>query len=937
MQKKSLFQQLQDKEIQEFGEKTHPLTTNITTSLIPIAETLLNRIPAFMPEYTMHDIKHCETILDIIQKLLPEEVELNIVELTILIQSVYLHDIGMVVNRDAAEEVKKTEDFKNLLIEFDKESDEDQILTEFIRRTHVQRSLDYIELFKSDFKTYQIKFEFKGIDISDWVKNVIESHSLSVKSLEDLNKYPRKKLIDNYEVNVHYISLLLRLGDILDFDVFRTPYFLYQHINPQNSISNDEWQKHLSIEGKKITSTEIKFEAKCSSAKIERSVRSFVDWIEFERKESMNFIDSSSNYVLHLKNEADLKVRNDGSYIYSDLKLELEYQKVLKILMGTELYDSPNIFIRELLQNSYDACKYRQELAKKSGEPYEPKIEIDYDRKLNSLTIEDNGIGIDERTFKNYILKIGNSYYTSKSFEKEQLGFEPISNFGIGILSCFMVSDSIEIESLKYGLVTNPNEPIHYTLLVNDKYIERYSSGKSQYGTKIKLTLHDDYQIKLSETSIKDIVLENTSHQKIPIIIKENGTSCELNNQEIEVPEDYESISDIEIVSIDSIPWLEGFIVVHQGQHQGIIEQNKISQQGFTISRKGGSIPLNVGWLKFCRFFINILPEHKLNLMASREGVKNDEKLATLQRTLIEIIVDYFDEKTNKPRLLNYLNEGRGKVFSGSSKEFDFLTKNVPIFFWDKKQPDIQTTSFSRFISENPGNRTFAIVSLPLIQKLSSESSVQLMEELKKYDLVILAIRTIHYFIQFSRPYTESNEIIVASLPGLVYNRMTFKTPKENKLDDYDLDYSWSRSYNILSENELESIFCVVNNHQYNSMDIQINYSHPLGKLLKDAEKTSYAKRFLGSFKTNLTVALIKGSRLTNYFKHDGESHYMVDNTNPYSLNTIGFMEPSFIKSLNTSMKKDLLIPLAKLNFVDIDEVDNYLLTSDEFPKWWIK
>ena len=93
-------------------------------------------------------------------------------------------------------------------------------------------------------------------------------------------------------------------------------------------------------------------------------------------------------------------------------------------------------------------------------------------------------------------------------------------------------------------------------------------------------------------------------------------------------------------------------------------------------------------------------------------------------------------------------------------------------------------------------------------------------------------------------------------------------------------------------------------------MDIQINNQHPLGILLKATEKNTYSKRFIGSFKTNITHALIQNLKLEKYFSHNGESHFMVNNFEAYSLKTIGFMKTSFIESLNKSLKLDLLSPL---------------------------
>lgn len=66
----------------------------------------------------------------------------------------------MVINRDEANDLKKTNEFNEITMEFGQEAEEDEILTELIRRTHVQRSLAYVDRFKEDFSSYQIDFKY---------------------------------------------------------------------------------------------------------------------------------------------------------------------------------------------------------------------------------------------------------------------------------------------------------------------------------------------------------------------------------------------------------------------------------------------------------------------------------------------------------------------------------------------------------------------------------------------------------------------------------------------------------------------------------------------------------------------------------------------------------------------------------------------------------
>lgn len=135
----------------------------------------------------------------------------------------------------------------------------------------------------------------------------------------------------------------------------------------------------------------------------------------------------------------------------------------------------------------------------KSGDDaYQPHISIHFDSKKRILSIKDNGIGMDMSSIKNYVTKISNSYYQSKEFQSELVDYIPISNFGIGILSCFMVSDAINIDSLRYSSVLGKREPINITLNLNNSFVERKPSFRSITGTKISLYIHKRFETELT-------------------------------------------------------------------------------------------------------------------------------------------------------------------------------------------------------------------------------------------------------------------------------------------------------------------------------------------------------------------------------------------------------------------------------------------------------
>ncbi|MFE7563616.1 HSP90 family protein [Kitasatospora sp. NPDC057500] len=119
-------------------------------------------------------------------------------------------------------------------------------------------------------------------------------------------------------------------------------------------------------------------------------------------------------------------------------------------LLSHHLYTSPQVYVRELLQNAVDAITaVRQDDADTSPRG-RPRIEISSGDATGdgSLTISDNGIGLSEAQVHELLATIG------RSSKRDELGFarhEFMGQFGIGLLSCFMVSDAIEVTTRRDG------------------------------------------------------------------------------------------------------------------------------------------------------------------------------------------------------------------------------------------------------------------------------------------------------------------------------------------------------------------------------------------------------------------------------------------------------------------------------------------------------
>ncbi len=109
-------------------------------------------------------------------------------------------------------------------------------------------------------------------------------------------------------------------------------------------------------------------------------------------------------------------------------------------ILSNHLYDEKDVYIRELLQNATDAIRAR----KKIDSTLEGKIHASLtgDNNEKTLIIEDNGIGLTEDEVHAFLATIANSSKGEKNFDGESSN-DFIGRFGIGLLSCFIVSDEI--------------------------------------------------------------------------------------------------------------------------------------------------------------------------------------------------------------------------------------------------------------------------------------------------------------------------------------------------------------------------------------------------------------------------------------------------------------------------------------------------------------
>jgi molecular chaperone HtpG len=205
------------------------------------------------------------------------------------------------------------------------------------------------------------------------------------------------------------------------------------------------------------------------------------------------------------------------------LGFQTEVKQLLHLMIHS-LYSNREIFLRELISNASDACdKLRFEslhnaAMMEGGE--ELKIRIGYDKAARTLTIADNGIGMNrDEVISNLgtIAKSGTREFFSQLTGDQQKDAHLIGQFGVGFYSSFIVADQVTVrtrragESAGQGVEWASDGGGEYTIAMIDRPVR---------GTEITLHLRADQDDLLSSWKLKSIVHKYSDHIVQPIVMK---------------------------------------------------------------------------------------------------------------------------------------------------------------------------------------------------------------------------------------------------------------------------------------------------------------------------------------------------------------------------------------------------------------------------------
>ena len=213
-------------------------------------------------------------------------------------------------------------------------------------------------------------------------------------------------------------------------------------------------------------------------------------------------------------------------------KFQTEVSQLLHLIIHS-LYSNREIFLRELVSNASDALdklKYltvAEETYKSLS--FDPRIDISFNKDAKTLTVSDNGIGMNEGELADSlgtIARSGTKAFLEKLSSDAKKDSNLIGQFGVGFYSAFMVAEKIEVISRKAA----EEAAWKWTSDGGDSFdIEPY--GRDSQGTTVILQLSEEGLEFANRWSIEDIIKRYSNHVAFPIYLTYDEKEWDSGNQ----------------------------------------------------------------------------------------------------------------------------------------------------------------------------------------------------------------------------------------------------------------------------------------------------------------------------------------------------------------------------------------------------------------------
>lgn len=453
---------------------------------------LLDSITDYFPYYTRHDAIHGFNVLKRMEEIVKPncfedstEICFSPAELYLLICSSYAHDLGMTVlpNEEkqllSSLEIQKVDGWKT-----------SPKLQKELRETHSKRGGEYI---RNNYLKLSVPKPFTSV-----LDKMMKAHNMNISQLElELQEIP----LDGKKTNIKQLACVLCAADALEFSDTRVIDGVIERT--KNGTTEEivqsyrENMKHESIGNcLTISNDEITFAGSFDDPQVLNIAYKMIGEIESWLKEYKHIDNRCRSQIL------DINPFNIQTYFvpqgfdFERVGVKLNKDNILRLISSDSLWrNNPRAVIKELLQNSIEACRYRKSRSL-PFQNYSPEIRLSFNSKCNKLIIEDNGCGMDRHIIRNNFLTVGNSRSFDAAYSK---GHDSLARFGIGFWSVFTIAKNATIQTAQFELLAedenseNKCSGVEFDVSIDElKDYTVFKELKRKAGTKIELSILDE-------------------------------------------------------------------------------------------------------------------------------------------------------------------------------------------------------------------------------------------------------------------------------------------------------------------------------------------------------------------------------------------------------------------------------------------------------------
>lgn len=403
--------------------------------------------------------------------------------------------------------------------------------------------------------------------------------------------------------------------------------------------------------------------------------------------------------------------------------------KQLLHLMIHSLYSNKEIFLRELVSNASDACDKLRFEALKNDALYEGNgdlaVHIDFDAEARTVTIEDNGIGMNRDDVVNHlgtIAKSGTAEFLSQLSGDQAKDSQLIGQFGVGFYSAFIVADKVTVETRRAGDAAD-SATRWESAGEGDFTLENID--KAERGTRITLHLKDGEEEFADNFRLRSLIKKYSDHIAVPVYLPQEVDAEDDDGDKKKVPEAVNEAKALwtcakselsdddykEFYKHVSHDWNEPLTWMHN-RVEGKLDYTSLlyipSKAPFDMWNREATRGLKLYVQRvfimddaeqflpmYLRFVKGVLDSNDLSLNVSREILQQDKQVDSMRSALIKRVLDTLTKmaKNEPEQYQNFWNEFGEVVKEGPAEDFANKEKIAKLFRFATTQSDGETQS----------------------------------------------------------------------------------------------------------------------------------------------------------------------------------------------------------------------------------------------------